>query len=127
MHGDELAGCEGTTAGVGLFDGDGEAVVVGAALGLDGHVAGGVTAGGGRTLTGRLACTAGAASNVFHSTSDSEVKHLINLGLWAFSGVISKSNPQASPGACYHVIGHEGQQDLELVGVDTDVGLEGVA
>ena len=26
---------------------------------------------------------------------------MINLGLWAFSGVISKSNPQASPGACY--------------------------
>ena len=109
MHGDELAGCEGTTAGVwntggyfsrppttpshsgragqqgpgvalreapappavwmplfpgacsarepealtGLFDGDGEAVVVGAALGLDGHVAGGVTCRRGRARQAR--------------------------------------------------------------------------
>lgn len=27
----------------------------------------------------------------------------------------------------YHVIGHEGQQDLELVRVDADVGLDGIA
>ena len=107
-HGDELAGCEGTTAGVwntggyfsrppssashpgarwpagpwggpsggpcprtvwtpspgacsarqpealtGLSDGDGEAVAVGAALGLDGHVAGGVTCRRGRARQAR--------------------------------------------------------------------------
>ena len=37
----------------GLFDGDGEAVVVGAALGLDGHVAGGVTCRRGRAHQAR--------------------------------------------------------------------------
>lgn len=47
------------------------------------------------------------------------------------SGCWDQDNRGGNPGGQqadpYHVIGHEGQQDLELVGVDTDVGLEGVA
>lgn len=202
MHGDELAGCEGTTAGVwntggyfscppttpshpgvrwpagpwsdpsggpcpptvwmplfpgacsarepealtGLFDGDGEAVVVGAALGLDGHVAGGVTcrrgrahqargcrapdsaacttgapglpgaaperghrapswtgaavsrclvcggltAGGGRTLTGRLACTAGAASNCGRTEGPLERHHGARTGARVLGSALAR-------------------------------------
>lgn len=36
---------------------------------------------------------------VFHSTPDSEIEDLVNLGFWAFPGVVPISNPQASPGA----------------------------
>lgn len=38
---------------------------------------------------------------VFHSTPDSEVKDLVNLGFWVFSGVVPIANPQAPPGARY--------------------------
>lgn len=36
---------------------------------------------------------------ILHSAADSEIKDLINLGLWVFSRVVPKPNPQASPGA----------------------------
>lgn len=36
----------------------------------------------------------------FHSTADSEIKDLVDLGFRVPSGVVPESNPQASPGTC---------------------------
>lgn len=42
-----------------------------------------------------------AGLTVFHSTADSEVKHLVDLGFRVLAGVVPEADPQAPPGACY--------------------------
>lgn len=37
----------------------------------------------------------------FHSTTDPEIKDLVDLGFRVPSGIVPESNPQASPGTCY--------------------------